>query len=81
MDRGHTKSGPTAGAALAPDPAKYERWRAKNQSLLMKLEKAFGKTNSPLHFERIPGTRAYKTFAPRKTGQRVGALIEKMGLK
>jgi len=86
MDRGyvkndHGKAGPTAGAALAPSPDKFDQWRRENQSLFLKLEKLFKTEESPLHFERIPGTRAYKAIAPAKTSDRIAGLITQMGLK
>ena len=81
VDDGHGKRGPTSGAALAPDPAKWDRWRNDNKSLFLKLEKKFGKSETPLHFERIVGTRAYKAIAPPKTSENVARLIREMGLK
>lgn len=81
VDDGHGKAKSTGGAGLAPDPAKWERWRAENRSLFLKLEQKFGKSETPLHFERIVGTRAYKAIAPSSTGSKIGALIQQMGLK
>jgi hypothetical protein len=88
MDRGfvkndHGKDGPTAGAALAPDPAKWSRWYAENWPLFMKLQNTFGSSPASLTFERIPGTRAYKVgdTAGPKASERIAGLIRQMGLK
>lgn len=81
VDDGHHHTGATSGAALAPDPAKWDRWRNENRTLFMKLEKLFGSSETPLHFERITGTRAYKVVAPPKTGEGIARLIREMGLK
>ena len=81
VDDGHGKRGTTGGAALAPGPAKWDRWRNDNRSWFLKLEKKFGKSETPLHFERIVGTRAYKAIAPPKTSEGIARLIREMGLK
>lgn len=71
----------TSGAALAPNPEKWERWRTENRVLFEKLEKMFGASKPPLRFRRITGTRAYTVLEPPKVGEGIGKLIREMGLK
>jgi hypothetical protein len=52
---------PTPGATLSPSPEKWKAWESRNRPLIRQLEDKFGRSGTtPLRFERLPGSRAYK---------------------
>jgi len=69
---------PTAGAALSPDPKKWEAWAVKNQDLFNKLEQHFGRAAPlPMLFEKS-GKRAYNAVDSERLLGPFAALFSKM---
>lgn len=63
MDHGARMSGDAVKSViLAPSPEKWSQWESKHRDLFRRLEEKYGRAGTvPMRFERITGTRAYKT--------------------
>ena len=63
MDHGaKLKDGAVQSVTLAPSPEKWKQWESKHRDLFRRLEEKYGRAGTvPMRFERLTGTRAYKT--------------------
>lgn len=63
MDYGaRTQGDSVRSVTLSPSPEKWKAWEAKHRPLFRRLEEKYGRAGTvPLVFERITGTRAYRS--------------------